>query len=232
MQFGNKGKEAGKKLESRVQALGVKLHKNVRVKEIVGDERVRGVLLENEKNIQAELVIITTGVRSNSYIARLAGLDVNQGIVVNNRLQTSNAEIFAAGDVAEHRGVTYGTWSPAQFQGTIAGMNAAGGNAEFAGIPRSNMLKVLGYDMFSIGETVAEDASYQIVASSAEENYYFFMFRDNRLIGSILMGDTKLSAPIKNVVEKRQDCSDLLNKNPGIQDVFEFVKYGIIDHVK
>lgn len=216
--------QAGSLLRDQVTAVGIKLKSKALTKEIVGDERVRGVLLEDGETIPAELVIIATGVRSNSYVARIAGLDVNIGVVVNNRLQTSNPDIFAAGDVAEHRGVAYGTWGPSQFMGTIAGINAASGNAEFVGIPRSNMLKVLGYDLFSIGKIIAEDASYRIIESQRDNNYYFFLFRDNHMIGSILLGNTELSSQVKRVVEKELDCSNLLEKDPAIEDILDFVK--------
>ncbi|MCK4763715.1 MAG: FAD-dependent oxidoreductase [Candidatus Aminicenantes bacterium] len=211
-------------LEDYVRRLGIKTHKNARVKEITGDERVRGVLLESRETIHCELVIITTGVRSNSYIARMAGFDVNRGIVVNNFLETSAPGIYAAGDVAEHHGVNYGTWGPSQFQGTMAGMNAAGKKTEFSGIPRSNMLKVLGYDLYSMGRIDAEDASYRFIDGAVENRYYYFMFRDNRLLGFILLGDTSLSARAKTIVENGVDCSSLLQKSPSVDSILDFLR--------
>jgi nitrite reductase (NADH) large subunit len=82
----------------------------------LGDERVRGLLLEDESVIDTDLLIVATGIRSNSYLGRMAGLDVNQGIVVDNLLRTSHPDVFAAGDVAEHHGSIYGTWGPAQYR--------------------------------------------------------------------------------------------------------------------
>ncbi len=216
--------QAGELLEQYVTATGIALRKHSRTQELVGDEKVRGILLKDDSTIPADLVIITTGVRSNSYLARLAGLDVNRGIVVNNKLQTSHPDIFAAGDVAEHRGVTYGTWGPAQYQGTIAGMNIGGETAEFAGIPRSNMLKVLGCDLFSIGQILMEDASYEIIDAEQEGNYFYFVFRDNYMVGSILLGDTSFSAGVKKIVEKRHDCSKVLQTRPGAKEILDFVE--------
>jgi nitrite reductase (NADH) large subunit len=187
---------------------------------------VRGVLLGDGTTIDAGLVLITTGVRPNSYLARIAGLEVGQGIVVDDHLTSSHPDVLAAGDVAEHRGVLYGTWGPAGFQGSIAGLNAAGSPAEFAGIPRSNMLKVLGYDLFSIGQIQVEDASYTILDETIDDNYFYFVFRDTHLVGAILMGDTTLSAGVKNLVEKRLDCSKLLGKHPSAREVLQFVDEG------
>lgn len=217
-------KEAGERMETHAASLGIKLRKNTRAREIVGDERVRSVLLDDRTVIPAESVIIAVGVRSNSYLARLAGLEVHHGIVVDDRLRTSHPDVFAAGDIAEHRGVSYGTWGPSQFQGTIAGLNAGGSVAEFVGIPRTNMLKVLGYDLFSIGRILTEDASYETVEGEIDGDYFYFVFRDNYMVGAILLGDTGLSPEVKAVIEKRRDCSEILKKRPGAADVKEYLK--------
>ena len=214
---------AGELLEQYVAEMGISLRKRARTEEIVGDECVRGVVLRDGATIPADLVVIATGVRSNSYLARLAGLEVNRGVIVSNTLRTSHPDVFAAGDVAEHRGVAYGTWGPSQYQGTIAGMNIAGRPAEFAGIPRSNMLKVLGYDLFSIGTILPEDGSYEVIAAQEDGRYFYFVFRDNTMVGSILLGDTTLAAGVKMIVEKQLDCSKVLQHRPQAEDVLAFV---------
>ena len=214
---------AGERLEAYVASLGISLHKHARTEELVGDEQVRGALLQDGTTVPADLVVIATGVRSNSYLARQVGIDVNRGVVVDNTLRTSYPDVYAAGDVAEHRGVSYGTWAPSQFQGTIAGMNIAGDHAEFAGIPRSNMLKVLGVDMFSVGQVHPQDASYRVVEDELDASYYYFVFRDSRMVSSILLGDTTLASTVKSVVEKAYDCSDVLQHRPSSKDILDFL---------
>lgn len=204
--------KAGRLLESSVLEAGIELVTGGTIKEIAGDDSVRSVELEDGRSVQAELVIISTGVRSNSYIARMADLEVNRGIVVNNYLESSDRHIYAAGDVAEHHGMNYGTWGPSLFQGAIAGMNAAGRMSEFAGIPRSNLLKVLGYDLFSIGQVRGEDASFKSMEHSKGDAYYLFFFHDSLMVGTILMGDTGLSASVKKVIEDKTDCSPFIAK--------------------
>jgi nitrite reductase (NADH) large subunit len=145
-------KRAGQILAEHVQGSGIKLFTNARTREILGDEKVKGILLEDEKIIDTDFVLVATGIRPNSYLGRMADLDVNKGVVVNNMLLTSHPDVFAAGDVAEHHGCVYGTWAPSQYQGSIAGMNAVGSNIEFGGIPQSNALKVLQVELFSIGK--------------------------------------------------------------------------------
>ncbi len=213
--------KAGKLLESSVLNAGISLVTGGAIKEIAGDDSARSVVLEDGRTVKAELVIISTGVRSNSYIGRLAELEVNRGIVVNNYLESSDRHIYAVGDLAEHHGMSYGTWGPSLFQGAIAGMNAAGSKSEFAGIPRSNLLKVLGYDLFSIGQIRGEDASFKSMEFSKGDAYYFFFFHDNHMVGTILMGDTGLSASVKRVIEDEIDCSTFISEG----DCGEFIDW-------
>ncbi|HIJ73499.1 MAG TPA: FAD-dependent oxidoreductase [Candidatus Hydrogenedentes bacterium] len=216
--------EAGALLERHVAGLGIDVRTGVKVEEILGDERARDVRLGDGASVSGEVVVVTAGVRPNSYLARQAGLEVNKGIVVDNHLTTSHPDVFAAGDVAEHQGVLYGTWSPAQYQGTIAGINAAGLATAFGGIPRSNMLKVLGIDLFSIGTFAPDDASYDVVCAQDDDKYYRFVFRDGQLRGAVFLGDTRLAATAKKAVENRWDCSAPLRSGANVTDVLVFLE--------
>ncbi len=216
-------RRAAEILAEHVAASGIKLRRNARTRQILGDDHARGVLLEDGTQISADLVVITTGIRSNSYLARIAGLEVNQGVLVNDRLNTSDANVSAAGDVAEHRGVVYGIWGPSQYQGNIAGLNIAGVRTQFGGVPRSNTLKVLGVDLFSIGRFVPEDASFETMDQQTDGQYFHFLFRDNRLVGAILLGGTTLTARVKKAVETREDFSGVLRKRPGARELMDFL---------
>ena len=129
-----------------------------------------------------------------------------------------------AGDVAEHQGTLYGIWGPAQFQGATAGQHAAGAESEFLGVPRSNMLKVLGYDLFSIGQITAEDGSYQMIEGTVDGHYQSYVFHDGCMVGGILLGDTTQSAHVKHAVEQKRDCSVLLQGERCVAKVLDFLK--------
>ena len=203
-------RQAGEILQSHVEQIGVVVRNNARTRELLGDERVAGVELEDGETIPADLVIVATGIRPNSHLARRVGLVVNKGIVVDNQLTSSHGSVYAAGDVAEHQGVLYGNWAASQFQGGIAGMNAAGRSAHFGGIPRSNTLKVLGLDLLSIGQFEPEDGSFQVIETRQAEAYYRFVFRDEHLVGSVLVGDTSPAGPVKAALDAGTDFSGIL----------------------
>ena len=99
---------ASKRFLTQVQARGITVHTKVNVRELVGNESVQGVLLEDGRTLPADVVVISAGVRSNIDLARQAGLEVKQGILVDSQMKTSHPDVFAAGDVAEHRGMLYG----------------------------------------------------------------------------------------------------------------------------
>ena len=205
---------AAERLAAEILTLGITLICSARIKAVQGGDRVREVVLESGETLPADLVIFSTGVRSNSYLARLAGLEVGNGVVVDHQLCTSDPDIYAAGDLAEHQGTVYGTWAPSQFQGTIAGMNAGGAAASFAGIPRSNSIKVVGIDLFSIGLVHPDDASY-LVYETGNGHYRQFIFRDSRLVGAILVGEASLAPTLKKLIETGSSCADLL---AGVKD--------------
>ncbi len=217
-------RKAAALLQDHLRGLGVDLKTGVMVDELVGDERVAGVLLKNGETVPGDLVIMAAGVRSNSHLARTAGLRVNQGVIVNDFLQTSAPDVYAAGDIAEHNGVMYGLWSSAQYQGSIAGMNAAGDHVEFGGIPRSNSIKVLDVDLLSIGVFEPEDGSYRTVEKEADGSYMLFLFRDAHLVGSILYGDTSIGGQVKKVIEEGIDMSALLRKEASAEDIREYIR--------
>ncbi len=205
---------AGEALGRYAERAGIVLRTRAQTRELAGDGRVRRVLLEDGTALDADFVVLATGVRSNTHLARAAGIPVQQGVLVDDRLRTSHPDIWAAGDAAEHRGVLYGSWPAAQAQGGIAGLNAAGGAAEFGGLPRSHTLKILGLGMTSIGRIEPADGGDRVVEDEEGDRYRRFVFRDGRLAGVVLLGDTRPAAAAHRAIEQRRDFSDALAGTP------------------
>jgi nitrite reductase (NADH) large subunit len=198
-------KKASVILKKYIEKLGIEVRENIKIQEIVGKDSCEGVKFTTGEILPANLVIITAGVRPNTHLVRKCGLEVNMGLVVNDHMQTSDENIFAAGDITEHYGTLYGLWNVAQFQGKIAAQNAIGMNTQFGGIPRSNVLKVLGLDMFSIGDFIPKDGGYYHYEKDTNETYINFVIRDGKILGSIIIGGKVLSIKVKQAVEKGLD---------------------------
>lgn len=210
---------AGRILERYVADLGIKLHHRGQVAEIIGDRRASSVRLADGTDLPTDLIIIATGIRPNAELAQAAGLSVNRGVLVDNYLTTSHPKVLAAGDLAEHRGVIYGLWVASQYEGNIAGLNAAGRKVQFGGIPRSNSLKVLGVELFSIGVVEAEGTGFEVIDQEADGRYLRFVFRDSRLVGAILLGETEAKTPVKKAIESSLDLGQLLRRKPNAGEI-------------
>jgi len=202
----------GEILARHVAGLGIRLHMRAKVREITGADQATGVQFESGVNLPADLVLVTTGVRANLTLAAAAGLCTQQGIVVDDWLTTSHPDVYAAGDCAEHRGALYGLWPTPHYQGTLAGLNVAGQRNAFGGLPRLNVLKVLGLHVFSIGQF--EVAGAQVLEQQLDGQYLRFTFQDDRLCGAILIGRDGLDAVLKNAIEHRHDFSSMRQQAP------------------
>jgi len=199
--------------------MGISVITGAKTKALVGDGHVQAVELEDGRSLPASLVVISAGVSANVDLARKAGLEVNRGILVDDHMRTSLPGIFAAGDEAEHHGRLYGLWVPAKSQGTIAGLSAAGKDAVYPGDPPSARLKILGIDLFSIGQFMPEQPSDLLVSEEKDGNYASFIFREGKMIGAILLGDAKLASTVKTAVESERDFSDLLHDKLSVDEV-------------
>jgi nitrite reductase (NADH) large subunit len=215
--------EGAQILQRKMEGMGFSFFLNADSEEIFGKERVEGLRLKDERVVEGQMVIVSAGVRPNLQLARAAGLETKNGILVNDQLETRSEGIFAAGDVAEHWGRCYGIWPAAQRQGEIAGVNMAGGNLLYEGTVVSNTLKVVGIDLTSSGEIDAEGKLECVVKSDREKNIYRkVVFKEDRIVGCILLGNVKGSLEILGAIEKKINVKDL--KDSILEERFDFNK--------
>ncbi len=192
---------AARLLQGHLEQLGMTVRCDVRVEAIEGEDHVRRVRLADGDAVDADMVVVSTGVRPNSHLARQCDLTVKTGVLVDDAMVTSDMAIFAAGDVAEHRGAVFGIWPTSFAQGRVAGINAAGGRAEHPGLPASHKLKVLDVDLYSIGEFRPGDGSYLVSEYEGDGVYRRLVCRDGKLVGAVLYGDTTLAGEVRQAVE-------------------------------
>jgi nitrite reductase (NADH) large subunit len=167
---------------------------------------VNGVHLEGGEILPARMVLISAGVRPNMDLAGPLGLDTDKGIKVDERLGTNQADVYAAGDVAEFRGMPYGIWPAAMEQGKIAGFNMGGGDVVYTGTTMANTLKVVGIDLASAGDIDAENKRESRIVSD-KETYKKIVLDNNRIIGCIMLGDTKGFNRITKAISEKRDVS-------------------------
>jgi nitrite reductase (NADH) large subunit len=182
--------EGATRLQRYFEDLDFSFRLGATTREIQGSGRVEQVVLEDGTVLPTEMVIISAGVRPSLDLALMLNLNTDKGVIVDKHMQTSNPDIYAAGDVIEFDGRTYGIWPAAMEQGKIAGTNISGGNATYGGTILSNILKVAGLDLASAGEIDVENR-YKAKTVTTNDIYKKVVIDDNRVIGCIMIGDMK-----------------------------------------
>jgi NADPH-dependent 2,4-dienoyl-CoA reductase/sulfur reductase-like enzyme len=195
-------KTMAKIVEKELEANSVKTILGERVEEILGrNGKVTGIRTNTNRQINSDFIVLGTGVRPNSEIARDAGVELghSNAIKVDKYMRTNVPSIYAAGDCATARNyitnkdmyLPLGT--TANKQGRIAGENAAGGNARFRGIAGSAITKV--FDLF-IGKTglstqealrIGFDPVEEVIEDITRAGYY----PDKKPIWIKIVGDRK-----------------------------------------
>ncbi|MCF8143475.1 MAG: FAD-dependent oxidoreductase [Deltaproteobacteria bacterium] len=200
--------EGANRLRKMLEGMGFSFKLGAKTEEIIGEDRVDGVLLEGGEKLSAEMIIISAGVRPNLELAESLGLDRDKGIRVNERMETSQSGVYAAGDVAEFNGIPYGIWPAAAEQGKIAGGNMAGGDMIYKGTTMVNTLKVAGVDLASAGNIDADNALEARVITG--EGVYKKIVMDNgRIVGCIMLGDTKGFTKITRAIADKLNLSQI-----------------------
>ncbi len=208
-------------LAKHISSMGIQLVSQAITKEIFGSSKVQGVRLDDERVLAADMVILSTGVSSDLSIINEAGIHSGKAISVDDYLQTNVADVFCAGDAAEHRRVLYGSWNAAQFQGKIAGLNVIGNQVPFGGIPRSHTLKILNLPLVSIGKFLPEDGNSKLIDGILEGSFYSFCVKGRTLVGAIMAGDSVLATKSSMLIES---AIELTNSLSSVKDIVESIR--------
>jgi len=230
-------------VEHKLKEEGIQIHYQTELAEIIGKHgRVCGVLTTDGKMINCDIVGIAIGIQPKKGLGEAAGLKTERGISVNEYLNTSDPDIFAAGDVAEVYDPTIGKaildslWGPARRQGYIAGLNMAGKKAAYyKGIP-FNVTRLAGLTTTIIGALGGRDVDADVVGivrgdsegwrqmpdaivtqANFDVNRLRVLVGETHLVGALLMGDQTLSRAIHHLIVDQIDISSIREKlvNPG-----------------
>jgi NAD(P)H-nitrite reductase large subunit len=198
--------EAGELLGEIIKDADIKFHLNANISKIIGEDKVTGVKLDDGRLFLADLVIISSGVRSNIELAKSAGIEVNRSIIVNEKMETSVSDIYACGDCAEYKGLNYAIWPQAIEMGKVAGANAAGDNLTYEIVPAALTFHGMNTALFSIGDNGKDEtltyATKEIRVDN--RNYEKYYFVDNILVGVILIGDTKKMVDMTMAIQEKR----------------------------
>lgn len=185
---------SGRLLQQSLEDLGVRFHLKKLTTAVLGDGHVTGIEFKDGETLDCDMVVISAGIRPNVDLARMAGLHVRRGILVNDGLTCRNdQDIYAIGECAEHRGQVYGLVAPLWEQARVLAERLTGRNADsaYAGSRVSTKLKVMGVELAVAGEKEPLDEDDEVV-TYVEPNrnvYKKVIVREGKVKGAILLGD-------------------------------------------
>ncbi len=180
--------------------------------EIIGreDGSVEGVRFSNGDAYEADLVVISTGIRPNATLAREAGLAVSRGIVVNDYMETTESRVLAVGECVEHRGRMYGLVAPIMEQARTAAAVLAGDRSlPYKGSVTSAKLKVAGIDLVSMGNFMSDGAGCEevVYADPWAGLYQKVVIQGGRVVGAVLVGDLRPAERLKAFHQSGEDVT-------------------------
>jgi nitrite reductase (NADH) large subunit len=183
---------AGALLRKELEDQGLKFCLAARTVAIQGSERVTGVQLADGRELPADLVVMATGVRPNTELAKAAGLRCDRGILVDDTLQSFDPAIYAVGECVQHRDSTFGLVAPLWEQARVcAAYLAERGVRRYGGSQVSTQLKVSGVKVFSAGDLQGGQSSESLVLRDPRRGIYKrLLIEDNKVRGAVLYGDT------------------------------------------
>lgn len=199
---------ASELLREHILSLGIRVHLSSPVKQLCGNTEVTGVLLRNDTLIGCDTVIIATGIRPNMELALAAGISVGRGIKVDDAMQTSDPDIYAIGECAEHKGRVYGLVAPGYEQAQVAAYNLAGNRSSYKGSIAATQLKVVGQSVFSMGELGNETPDFDLKSLVYEKSharqYRKLVLRHHRLVGVIAIGEWPALNRVREAVMRQR----------------------------
>lgn len=221
--------ESADMIGQQLQNNGIDIRTGLAAVEILGKEKVGGVLLDDGSKLDCQFIIIGKGVSANIDLLK-DKVKINEGIIVDDYLRTSQDSIYAAGDVAEGYDILEGrpsvnaVWPAAIRQGKIAGFNMAGKKTIYEGSCRMNSVDFFGIACISFGIVRPEGSEYEeLIHGNLSKNIYRkIVLKNNRIVGGILVTDVEKHGVYMHLALQKADISDI--KDILVDEYFDFGK--------
>jgi NAD(P)H-nitrite reductase large subunit len=187
---------AGKMILDELRDYGLKVRVGISVEAFDGNGSVSGAHLSDGTRTSCDLVVVGKGVLPALSFVPRDKIEVDLGILVNEQMETSSTDIYAAGDVAELVDISRKTrwvnaiWPEAVTQGRIAGVNMTGRAMRYKGSLSRNVLRILDLDVMTMGlVNPPETSEYEVICAGEphRRTYRKLVFRKNILAGAVLI---------------------------------------------
>jgi nitrite reductase (NADH) large subunit len=197
-------------LQRQMEGMGFRFYLGAQTQKIEPEGKGLGVYLQGGEKLNADIVLVSAGVRPEISLKKFLNLQIDKGIKVDDGMRTGPDGIYAAGDLIEHRGRYYGIWPAAMAQGRVAGENMAGKETVYPGTVPANTLKVVGIDLVAAGEIDGDGKMESLIFKDEERKIYRkLVLQGNAIIGAILLGNIRGSEEIQKAIRAKGDISQI-----------------------
>ncbi|WP_340027477.1 nitrite reductase large subunit NirB [Paenibacillus sp. FSL H7-0940] len=203
--------KAATMLQQELEGQGMSFLLAKNTQKITGRSQVQGLQFTDGSKLEAQVVIVAVGIRPNVDLARRSGIATNRAIMVDDYMRTSVPDIYAVGECAEHRGISYGLVAPLYEQGKVLARTLCGQETpEYKGSIPYSQLKVSGVDVFSAGEISGEGMQTAIQhLDGIQGTYKKVLMQAGKVRGAILFGDTTEGTALLGLVQRGADVAEL-----------------------
>jgi nitrite reductase (NADH) large subunit len=217
-------------IQEKIESTGVKVKVKTSISELFGQNKVEGYKTEQGEINNIDMVIYSIGIDPNIELFKNTKLKMNQGVCVNNKMETNIPNVYAAGDVAEFQNEVQGLWQVAAQQGNIAGSNMSGIETVYE--PKAPVVLLNAFDLalFSIG-TVQKENIGGIIQSEKKSECHKLFFEHHTLIGSILIGNISNSTTIKSAIDREIFLPEIDSKW-GFEETIELIKEKVNNEIR
>jgi nitrite reductase (NADH) large subunit len=195
--------KAGKLLEERIRALDIDVRTSAITRRIESNGRRRTLHFAGGDSLTVDMVVIATGIRPRTELARGCDLarSLEGGVIVDDRLRTSDPNIFAIGECASHRAQIHGLAAPGYAMADALASHLIGRRTTFTPPVPVTRLKLLGVDVVSAGEPLDRG---QTVRARAGDGYRLLRIERGRLVGALGVGAWKEFSRIQDATLRRR----------------------------
>ncbi|WP_339258966.1 nitrite reductase large subunit NirB [Paenibacillus sp. FSL R5-0713] len=203
--------KAAAMLQKQLEDQGMSFLLSKNTQKITGRSQAQGLLFTDGSKLEAQVIIVAVGIRPNVDLARRSGIATNRAIVVDDYMRTNVPDIYAVGECAEHRGISYGLVAPLYEQGKVLARTLCGREThEYKGSIPYSQLKVSGVDVFSAGEISGEGVQTAIQhLDGIQGTYKKVLMQAGKVRGAILFGDTTEGTSLLGLVQRGADVAEL-----------------------
>tara|TARA_R110002050_G_scaffold16719_1_gene50398 strand:+ start:30013 stop:32526 length:2514 start_codon:yes stop_codon:yes gene_type:complete len=184
-------------LQLKLESIGLNIHLSKATNQILGDKAIIGLEFGEDDVLDVEMLVISAGIRPRDELAKTCDLEmgVRGGIVVDNKMQTSDKNIYAIGEIALYNQMIYGLVAPGYEMASVAADQILGSSETkmAAEIDMSTKLKLIGVDVASFGEPFMPASKGHSIIFENKTQYLYKRINvsldGKSLLGGILVGD-------------------------------------------